>query len=112
MALKEAKLDENVEIELKENADAADKLGFFKTQIVFSVMKDRLDHSLKRYMEIVNEKSFFSGAYPLKFSFCFLPTFDIVLVSLENKHSFTTDEILSKIVDDDSGKRLFSNPSK
>lgn len=109
--LKETKVDENVEIELKENAEGAEKLGFFKIQIVFSILKDKQDSTLKKYSELLDEKSFFSGAYPLKFFFSYLESYDLVLVSLQSKTVFTTDEILSKVVGDEIGTKLFHDPS-
>jgi len=112
VSLKESKLDESVEIELKDNTEVAEKFGFYKTQIVFSILKDRVDPSLKKYSEILNEKAFFSGAFPLKIIFSFLPNYELVLVNLESKNFFTADEILSKIVEDDSGSKLFNDPSK
>jgi len=108
--LKETKVDENIEIELKENAEGADKLGFFKIQIVFSILKDKQDVTLKKYSELLDEKSFFSGAYPLKFYFSYLESHDLVLVNLQSKTVFTTDEILSKVVDDEIGTKIFNDP--
>jgi len=110
--LKESKLDEGVEIELKDNTDLAEKFGFYKTQIVFSILKDRSDPSLKRYSEMLNEKALSSGAFPLRIFFSFLSSHEIVLVNIESKSFFTADEILSKIVEDDSGTKLFNDPSK
>lgn len=77
-----------------------------------------MDEAPERKLEIQNLIKKFkyqnldlNSIYPIKIFIRYLIDFDIVVLQLDNKNFFTTEEVITNLVTDDSGSQIFLNPS-
>lgn len=58
-----------------------------------------------------NQNIDLSSIFPLKFYIRYIIDFNIIVIQLDNKNFFTTEEIISNLFGEDEGKLIFENPS-
>lgn len=52
-----------------------------------------------------------SSIFPLKFYIRYIIDLNVIVIQLDNKNFFTTEEIISNLIGEDEGKQIFENPS-
>lgn len=104
-------MQETIEVEIKENQELKSKHDFENLQVLFTVQKDKQDQGLKKYSELKEDKTLFSGIYPLKFFFTYSNQHNAVLTTLE-KRAFSGEELLTNLINQEAGSQPYPNPSK
>ena len=109
--IKEKKIDDYVDLEIKTAPQSDIEHDLDKRIVVLSIFKNKFDQSIKKRYDQIGDKKVFQEIYPLRIIFSYSPEFDLILTSIEVKMQITQEEVLSNIVGEDSGKRIYLNPS-
>jgi hypothetical protein len=108
VVLRDSKSEDNFfEIEVKEQPEYATSYGFDKLHVLLSVHRDKHSPNIKKYADLLPEKSIPT----LKLFFAYSAEYDLVAVTLESKSTFLTEDIFSRLVDEDVGSKMFIEPS-
>ena len=106
--LRDSKCEDNFfEIEVKEQPELETKYNFDKLHVLLSAHRDKHSNNLKKYADLLPEKT----VPTLKLFFVYSQEYDLVSVTMESKSTFFTEDILSRLVDEDVGTKMFIDPS-
>ena len=98
-----------------DSVDSVSKLHFDKMQLHLLIYHDvKEDPDIKKFVEIADEKNIINinDIYPLRFTITYLHDYGVALMTLDNNNYFFADEILSQLVEGESGTKIFYEPSK
>ena len=89
------------------------KMNFHSKQLSLVIDNDENDPLLEQYAKVTNDASmnFLKSIYPLNFRILLLKNYNTVIITLHRRSFFDTEEILSQLSQEESGTKIFYEPS-